>query len=123
MIEGVCGAGAKGDIAVDDISMISKNCSEIKSGNYYKFLKFNSSASVLLHREAVLSGWCNYVEYLAIITSLRGNILLHNCITVLYFMYNLCGIYSIISWLLGFPLPLQGESITNTSTMMSCQVH
>ena len=67
MIEGVCGAGVKGDIAVDDISMISKNCSEIKNGNYYKFLKFNSSASVLLHREAVLSGWCNYVEYLAIL--------------------------------------------------------
>ena len=35
MIEGVCGAGVKGDIAVDDISMIAKNCSEIKNGNYY----------------------------------------------------------------------------------------
>ena len=35
MIEGVCGAGANGDIGVDDISMIAKSCSEIKNGNYY----------------------------------------------------------------------------------------
>ena len=37
MIEADCGEGAKGDIAVDDFSMIDKNCSEIQNGNYYKF--------------------------------------------------------------------------------------
>ena len=39
MIEAVCGDGAKGDIAVDDISMVARNCSEVNNGNY---LRFNS---------------------------------------------------------------------------------
>lgn len=35
MIEAVCGNGANGDIALDDFSMMNKNCSEIKSGIDY----------------------------------------------------------------------------------------
>ena len=32
MIEAVRGNGAKGDIALDDLSMINKKCSEIENG-------------------------------------------------------------------------------------------
>ena len=35
MIEAVCGNGANGDIALDDFSMMNKNCSEIKNGTDY----------------------------------------------------------------------------------------
>ena len=34
MIEAVRGSGANGDIALDDFSMIDKNCSEVENGNY-----------------------------------------------------------------------------------------
>ena len=33
MLEGVRGNGPNGDIALDDVSMINKKCSEIKNGN------------------------------------------------------------------------------------------
>jgi hypothetical protein len=32
LIEGVCGDGALGDIAVDDISVVHKNCSQVHNG-------------------------------------------------------------------------------------------
>jgi hypothetical protein len=35
MIEAVSG-GARGDIAVDDLSMISKNCAEVENGKYFE---------------------------------------------------------------------------------------
>ncbi|CAB4009334.1 RNA-directed DNA polymerase from mobile element jockey [Paramuricea clavata] len=41
MIEAVCGEGAKGDIAVDDFSMIDKKCSEIQNDNL-PFCSFES---------------------------------------------------------------------------------
>ena len=37
MIEAVCGDGIEGDIAVDDISMLARNCSEVTDGNYLIF--------------------------------------------------------------------------------------
>jgi hypothetical protein len=36
MIEAVAG-GSKGDIALDDFSMIGKHCSEVENGNYIEF--------------------------------------------------------------------------------------
>jgi hypothetical protein len=37
LLEAVRGDGAEGDIALDDFSMIEKNCSEVQNGNYLKF--------------------------------------------------------------------------------------
>ena len=34
MVEAVCGDGMEGDIAVDDISMVARKCSEATNGNY-----------------------------------------------------------------------------------------
>jgi hypothetical protein len=32
LIESVCGDGAEGDIAIDDIKMFDKNCSQVYDG-------------------------------------------------------------------------------------------
>ena len=64
MIEGVCGDGSLGDIAIDDISLVQRNCSQVHNGTKLLFrgIKVHAITVFFIPFIIVSSLFCSFQE-------------------------------------------------------------